>query len=307
MTGFFYHPIFKLHNQGISHPECPERLDSILKAIEKNNLQDQLEYPNFEKASVEEVLLGHNKVYIDSLLNLSIAENQYHSIDGDTLINAHSVEAAFLGLGAINKAVSMVLEGSLNNAFVAARPPGHHAEVNQAMGFCLFSNIALAALKALRDSKVQKVLILDFDVHHGNGTESLIKDQENIYFVSSFQHPFYPYRGFETNHPRILNLPLPAGTTGKQYLKLWDEVVEPWVNEKGFDLILVSSGFDGHKLDPLALLEIETEDFQQIGERIQRLGQNHCQGKIVSHLEGGYNLEILGESVCSYLKSFIRK
>ncbi|MFZ8932664.1 MAG: histone deacetylase family protein [Bacteriovoracaceae bacterium] len=304
-TALYTHPIFKKHNNTIKHPECPERIDSIMKAIEKNNLKDLLTFANFNKATKADILLGHDQSYVDHILSLNIKEGAQHSIDGDTSLNEYSVEAALFGLGAINQAVEDVCSNKYKNAFVLARPPGHHAEKASAMGFCLFSNVALAALNSLEKQLAKKVLIIDFDVHHGNGTENVIENHEDIYFFSSFQHPLYPDRPFNKNHPRILNLPLNSGMTGVEYLQIWEDKVRPWMESLDFDLILISAGMDAHRLDPLANLNFEVEDFSELTRKILELARLKCEGRVVSHLEGGYHLEALGDCVAIHLKELL--
>lgn len=300
MSAFYSHPSSKLHKNEHSHPECPQRLDSIELAIKESGLN--LTYPKFSKATKDDLKLGHDQQYIDKIFSLD-PKDKTLKLDEDTYFNSSSLESALWTLGASLDACKKVLEGETENAFISMRPPGHHAKVDRSMGFCLFSNAALCAKYLIGLDEIKKVLIIDFDVHHGNGTEDLIKNDENIYFISTFQHPFYPLEDFSTDSPHILNVPLEAGTSSKTYKEVFTKNIIPWMEKIDADFVIISAGFDAHKDDPLGGLLLETEDFEWITSKIRAYANKKCGGKIVSLLEGGYNLDVLGDSVVAHLRA----
>ncbi len=304
-TGFITHPIFLEHEMGQMHPESPQRITAIIDFLHQSKLYDQLQHGQAPMANTDQIALAHDKSYIKQVENLTPTEGHV-ALDPDTLINASSYDAALYAVGANLSAVDLVMQKKLTNAFCCVRPPGHHAEHEYAMGFCLFNNIAIAALHALKHWQLQRVAIIDFDVHHGNGTEDIIKDTENIFFCSSFQHPFYPYSGANTVSDHIINLPMPAGSDGHDLIPLMREKWWPKLIDFRPEFIFISAGFDAHKDDPLANLNLTSEDYKTITEDIVKIANQCCEGKIISSLEGGYNLRALAESATEHIQALLK-
>jgi len=224
-------------------------------------------------------------------------------LDPDTCMNKYSLQASLLAAGACIQAVDKVLTGEFPRAFCNVRPPGHHAEYDKAMGFCFFNSIAVAAKHALNQYQLERVAILDFDVHHGNGTESICKDDERILCCSTFQHPLYPFSGENSSYPNIVNSPILAGTTSEQYRQVIEDVWLPALTQFQPQLILVSAGFDAHKFDPIGGLNLIESDYSWITEQIVRVANQYAGGKVVSTLEGGYDLYALSQSVLSHVRA----
>jgi acetoin utilization deacetylase AcuC-like enzyme len=297
------HPICALHEMGGGHPESPARLGAIeaqLRASEADGLP--LERHQAPAASRQQLLAVHATDYVDELFAIAPHEGEV-VLDPDTRMNPHSLDAALHAAGAGILAVDLVLAGRASAAFCAVRPPGHHAERGRAMGFCLFNNIAVAAAHALAAHRLDRVAILDFDVHHGNGTEDILRDRQQVLFCSTFQHPFYPHSGADSGSSRVLNTPLPAGSDGaalrRVVLDRWLPALEVWRPQ----LILVSAGFDAHREDAMAGLNLEDDDYRWLGSQIRGAADRHCPGRLVSMLEGGYALPALGRSVAAYLEA----
>ncbi len=254
-------------------------------------------------AAESDILRVHPKRYLDSLRRAE-PEEGWRRLDADTQLSPGSLGAAFRAAGAAVKAVELVLGGEAGNAFVATRPPGHHAERETAMGFCLLSNAAIAAKAALDHLGLTRVAILDFDVHHGNGTQDCVEDDARIFFASSHQMPLYPGTGdpSETGeHDNVLNVALRDGTKGSEIIDIWARDILPKVRDFSPELLIVSAGFDAHEDDPLAGLRMRTEDYATLTGMILDLADELCGGKLVSLLEGGYDLAALGESVASHV------
>jgi acetoin utilization deacetylase AcuC-like enzyme len=286
---------------GAGHPECPERLLSIEAHLNESGLTQVLHIEEAPRASQEQLARAHHPLYLETLFERAPGRGGYVELDPDTRLNNHSLEAGLRAAGANVRAVDRVLTGETQHAFCAVRPPGHHAEHARSMGFCFFNNVAIAAQHALHAHDLDRVAIIDFDVHHGNGTEDIFRDNEQVMLCSSFQHPFYPFSGAETQASNIVNIPLPAGTDGSAYRRA---VEKPW--RQALDafrpqLILVSAGFDAHAQDPLGGLNLLEEDFRWITRLILEVAEQHAQARIVSTLEGGYNLQALGRSVVAHL------
>lgn len=291
------------------HPENSERLASLDRMIYSTGLIKDLTELEPRPATTEEISLNHDHDYLRTILRLK--PDGVRLLDADTYINRHSAEAALLAYGAGIQAVELIMRGEFDRAFCAVRPPGHHALRDRAMGFCLFNNIAGAARYARKSCGLKRVAIVDFDAHHGNGTQESFYRDETIHFTSMHQWPFFPGSG--GSHERgdgdgegfTVNIPLEAGTTGKSALVRIQAVFESEMNEFQPELILISAGFDAHRDDPLASLQFEDEDFHQITRMICAVANKHCAGKIVSFLEGGYDLDALGRSVCEHLKGLL--
>ncbi len=294
---------------GAGHPECPQRLGAIEDRLLITGLGDALERREPTPASVSELELAHGRLYIASLRGLTdelreevAAGGPTHlALDPDTSINVHSWEAALLAAGAALNATDAVIAGELENAFCAVRPPGHHACRDKAMGFCLFNNVALAAKYALDRHGLQRVAIIDFDVHHGNGTEDIVAGDERILMCSFYQHPFYPEWPHSTA-ANLVNLPVPAYTKGMDVRELIDAAWLPRLEAHRPEMIFISAGFDAHREDDLGQLGLVEQDYAWITEQLKALARRHAQGRIVSVLEGGYNLSALARSVEAHLR-----
>jgi acetoin utilization deacetylase AcuC-like enzyme len=280
------------------HPEQVARLDAVLGALETLDLQ-RVTAP---MAAEDDILRAHPKAHVDTVRAAAPAEG-WRSLDADTHMSVGTLEAAYRAAGGVVKAVDIVLAGEVGNAFAAVRPPGHHAERETAMGFCFFGSVAIGAKHALEHHGLKRVAILDFDVHHGNGTQDLVEEDPRILFCSSHQSPLYPGTGaaHETGVGNVLNVPLPDGTGSTVFRDVWDRVIFPGVDAFKPELILISAGFDAHREDPLAGMMLETEDFAWVTRRICELADLHCAGRVVSALEGGYDLEALGASAAAHV------
>jgi acetoin utilization deacetylase AcuC-like enzyme len=299
-TAFITHSDCLEHVTPPGHPEQVARLSAILQAMEAPEFA-QLIRLNAPLAADDDLARAHPARYIQSIRDAS-PDQGWRSLDADTHLSPGSVQAAYRAAGGAVRAVDAVLGGQVRNAFAALRPPGHHAERETAMGFCLFGNVAVAAKHALDHHGLSRVAILDFDVHHGNGTQDLIEEDARIFFASSHQMPLYPGTGAadETGaHANVLNLPLPEGCTGAQFLSAWSAEILPKIQDFAPELILVSAGFDAHRADPLAGLNVETADFAALTRLICDLADRICAGKLVFCLEGGYDLTALAASVAA--------
>jgi len=298
---FITHPDCRLHEMGSAHPERPQRLDAIRNQLIADRLDAVLEFYDAPAAKREQICLAHDKGYVDSIFRQAPAKGHLQ-LDPDTGMNPHSLSAALRAAGAVISAVDRVMSGENNAAFCAVRPPGHHAERGRAMGFCIFNNVAIAAAYALKEYRLKKVAIVDFDVHHGNGTEDIFRDNPEVMLCSTFQHPFYPYSGTDTRSDHIINVPLPAGTDGKVFREAFTSQCLPELDAFQPELILISAGFDGHVEDPLADFLLIDADYGWVTTAVRDLADCHAGGRIVSSLEGGYALSALGRSVCAHLK-----
>ncbi len=306
ITGYFTHPDCQQHDMGAGHPESPQRLRAINELLEAGGLLHDLQAIHPAPAEKADLSMAHSASSIQLVHDRSPITGIV-SLDADTSMNAHSLDAALLAAGAGLAATKAVLEGKINNAFCAVRPPGHHAEHDLPMGFCLFNNIAIAALYALQQDNIERVAILDFDVHHGNGTQEIFYNNPNVLYISSHQYPFYPGTG-STNekgkHNNILNLPLDSGTAGEIFLNSYDTAFKK-LKEFKPEFILLSSGFDAHINDPLAQINLTSDDFYTITKRFVDYAKTNCDGKIISILEGGYDLDGLRESAYQHVKALI--
>jgi len=302
-TALLTHPDCVRHEIAPGHPEQPARIGAVLDELEKQGLQlEKIEAPEAERA---QLILAHPEGYVDSIFDASPKSGSVQ-LDADTAMNEHSLRAALLAAGAGIKAVDLVAGGEFDNSFCCVRPPGHHAEETTAMGFCFFGSIAIAALYALQKSDINKVAIIDFDVHHGNGTEDLIGEHPDIFFCSSFQHPLYPGK-FGKNVPgRKINIPLDAGCDGATFKKIMQSDCLPDLRKFKPDMIFISAGFDAHRDDPLAGLNFLEEDFAWITSELRSIADEVSGGKIVSMLEGGYDLAALGRSAAAHVKELMK-
>lgn len=279
------------HNQGPHHPEQPARLSALLDLFEPT-----LPSPQIHRATPTQLKAIHAPDYVDMLLQTSGTPTVF---DADTQTNEHSILAAQLAAGASCQAVDAIFNGDTKRAFVLGRPPGHHAEANRAMGFCFFNNIAIAAQHAMSVHDVQRVAIIDWDVHHGNGTQHSFESNPNVLVFNTHQWPLYPGTGAITERGvgNIYNAPLPHGTTAHDILAIYEQVLWPALQKHQPELILVSAGFDGHQDDPLGGFALTTDGFAKLTTRIKTMADNLCQGRLMCCLEGGYNITALQQSV----------
>ena len=307
-TAFYTHPDFAKHFNGNGHPEKPERLKAIADAIREAGIWDELAHPNFASATELDLSRCHTQAHIERVKQM--ARNGGGQLDGDTTVGPDSFDVAKLASGAAIAATRAVMAGECDNAFVASRPPGHHAESgvnpNSPWGFCLFDHVAVAARWAQDQTEVKRVAILDFDVHHGNGTQEIFYFDDSVLFVSLHQSPLFPGTGAreETGAGAgagfTLNFPLAPHCDGENYRRAWKEVGDR-VRAFAPDLILLSAGYDAHARDPLGSMELQADDFAALVADAKSWAHELCGGKLVAILEGGYNLSALGESVVATL------
>ncbi|MBD8525956.1 histone deacetylase family protein [Pseudomarimonas arenosa] len=301
----YTHPICLQHLPGPGHPEAPERLATVLEAID--GAFPQLHWTQAQRADRDSLRLAHSAEMIEQVL-LS-PPPAFRRIDADTAMSQHSAEAALRAVGAMIEAIDQVIDGQDRRAFCAVRPPGHHATAVQAMGFCLFNAVAIGALHALRRRGLQRVAVVDFDVHHGNGTQDILWNEAGAFYLSSHQAPLYPGTGLGSEHGgagKVLNLELPEGADGSFVRRAYTEHLLPALDQFEPELILVSAGFDAHRLDPLAGLNLQAADYAWITAELVQIANRHAQGRIVSILEGGYSLTALNESSVAHLGELLR-
>jgi len=309
-TGYFTHSDCRLHEMGVGHPECPQRLDAIEDRLLITGLDQALDRREPGPASLTDIELAHGRMYVASLRGLSealIEDMQaggpaHTALDPDTAMNAHTWNAALRSAGAALDATDAVIAGELENAFCAIRPPGHHACHDKAMGFCFFNNVAIAAKYALERHGLERVAIVDFDVHHGNGTEDIVAGDERILMVSFYQHPFYPEGGALKHDSNLVNLPVPAYTKGMDIREMIEMMWIPRLEAHRPELIFISAGFDAHREDDMGQLGLVEQDYVWMTQRIKDVAQKYAKGRIVSCLEGGYNLNALSRSVEAHLR-----
>lgn len=301
MTAYITHAACIAHEVPDGHPECSRRLTAINDQLHADGIYDLLQHFEAPRATREQVVRVHTSRHIDELENLSPASGLV-SIDADTYMGVHTLEAAWRAAGAAVLATTLVAEGDVENAFCAVRPPGHHAERNRAMGFCFFNNIAIAAAHALEAHDFDRVAILDFDVHHGNGTEDIFVDDERVLLCSVFQHPFYPFGGTDVRRPNIVNAPLPAGTGGDSYRAAVREHWMPAVDDFRPQMVFVSAGYDGHIEDSMAQFLLTDADYRWLTEAVMSIAHRHADGRIVSCLEGGYAIKALGRCAAAHVR-----
>ena len=304
MTTLYYsHPIFLKHNTGPVHPESADRLQAIEKALSAPPFAS-LVRKQPPKASLQQILRVHSQSHIDTVFN-AVPRSGLNYIDNDTILSPASADAALYAAGALCDAVDRVLDGEANNAFCAVRPPGHHATPDRAMGFCLFNSIAIGAEQARTKHRIKRLAIVDFDVHHGNGTQAIFEQQPRVLYASTHQAPpLFPGTGFatETGVGNIFNVPLEAGSNGAVFRQAFSVKIVPALDAFKPELLMISAGFDAHRDDPLATLNWQEEDFSWVTETLVGIAKKHCDGRIVSTLEGGYHLTALGRSVAAHLK-----
>jgi acetoin utilization deacetylase AcuC-like enzyme len=304
-TAFYSHPACRGHDMGAGHPECPGRLDAIDDFLIACGLDTALERREAPAVAASDLDLAHESRYVGELRELleqAAADGGRHAIDPDTFVSPGTWAAALRAAGAAVAATDAVIDGTAENAFCSIRPPGHHATRDQAMGFCFFNNVCVAARHALDVRGLKRVAIVDFDVHHGNGTEDIVAGDERILMVSIFQHPLYPFSGAVPSGTNMVNVPVPAYSRGPQVRELIEQNWMQRLEDFAPEMIFVSAGFDAHREDDLGQLGLVEADYAWITERVKGVADRHAGGRIVSCLEGGYNLSALARSVAAHLR-----
>ena len=300
-TGYIMHPDFLKHEMGSHHPECPERIQAINDQLISSGLDQFLQHLDAPLATEEQLALVHSPEHIAFVKERSPAQG-YFMLDGDTIMNPYTWQTCLRAAGAAIAGVDAVMNGAVENVFCAVRPPGHHAEPTRSMGFCIFDNVAIAARYAMEEYGIERVAIIDFDVHHGNGTEAAFLHDERVLMCSFFQHPFYPYSGLNQAQ-NMVNIPLPATTRGDVVRSIVEEQWLPRLRDFEPQLIIISAGFDAHREDDLGQMGLVEDDYVWMTNRLKEIAQQYAQGRIVSCLEGGYNLSALGRSVVAHVKA----
>jgi len=304
-TGIITTNTYLDHNTGQGHPERADRVSAVIESLKKFKNKNLIwkKPSTFDRKLLE---ITHNNNYVNKV-EKSFPEKGLVFLDGDTIVSPGSKQAALDAVGSIIAAIDGVQSKEFQNAFCAVRPPGHHAEKNKAMGFCIYNNVAVGTQYLLDKYKLNKVAIVDFDVHHGNGTQDIFYDNEKVLYISTHQYPFYPGTGGDDERGKynnIFNVPLPAGTTSEEYLNAYEFVLKK-LKEFKPEFILFSAGFDAHENDPLAQFQLKSKDFYELTKRTLSLAKSCCNGKVVSVLEGGYDLNALKESVDYHVKSLL--
>ena len=296
------------HIEPKGHPEQVMRLLEVINRLKSEDFKNLI-WKEAPIATNEQILLGHSKKYVEFIENIQTSKHINH-LDADTYFGIGSLNAAKRGVGANISAVNAVMSGEFNNAFSAVRPPGHHAETEKAMGFCIFGNVAIAAKYAIENHKLKRVAVVDFDVHHGNGTQEILWDNPNILFVSTHQMPLWPGSGTHEEigkHQNILNIPIQANTDGPTFKQKFDEIILPRLDSYEPEILIISAGFDAHYKDPLANIELMTEDYEWITHRLCDIADKYADGRVISSLEGGYNLAALADSVAIHVKVLMER
>ena len=304
-TGFIFSESSLKHDTGDGHPENKYRIQSILERLKKRNFSN-LEWS--EPGKFDETYLNktHNSLYIDEVKKAFPNKGQFF-LDGDTVISPGSKEASYNAVSSIISAIDSVKKEKLKNAFCAVRPPGHHAEYDKAMGFCIFNNVAVGANYLIEKYELKKIAIIDFDVHHGNGTQNIFYSNKKVLYISTHQYPHFPGTGAsheKGSHNNIFNIPLPAGMNSDEYFDVYEHVIKK-LNEFKPEFILFSAGFDAHKDDPLSSINLKSKDYFEITKRTLIASKDYCKGNVVSILEGGYDLNALAESTEEHIKALI--
>lgn len=301
-TAYITHPSCHKHSMGADHPECPERLHAINDQLIASGLLDHLIHHEADSATREQLVSVHTPEYVDSIFRRA-PESGFVQLDGDTAMNKFTLNAALHAAGAAVKAVDLVMYGQVENAFCCIRPPGHHAGRSGASGFCIFNNVAVGAAHAIKQHGLQRVAILDFDVHHGDGTEDIFHDDPRVMLCSTFRHPFYPYKGADSGNDHIINVPLAAATKGAEFREAVTEHWLPALERFQPEFLFISAGFDAHYEDDMGGLALKEADYLWITETLKHVADRHAKGRIVSVLEGGYELHALGRCVMTHVKS----
>ncbi|WP_308439565.1 MULTISPECIES: histone deacetylase family protein [Deefgea] len=300
-TAFISHPSCVMHEMGKGHPECPERLAAIQDRLIAAGVWDYLLHITAQPATREQLLRVHTAQYLDRLAVASPAQGHVH-MEPDTAMNPYTLNAAYHAAGAGIQGVDLVMQGKAQNVFCAMRPPGHHAERENALGFCFLSNVAIAAKHAMAVYGLERVAIIDFDVHHGNGTEDCLFDEPRALMVSIFQHPFFPYSGEVPKGPNMLNVSMPRASKGAEFRDVVTQQWLPALHEFKPQLILISAGFDAHLEDDMGSMGLVEADYAWVTKQIMTIAEQYSERRIVSMLEGGYDLSALARSVTEHIK-----
>ena len=287
------------------HPERPARIHAISEEFVNAGLSNVLHRMPAPRATDDELIRVHPKEYVQAI-NAASPTRGYVQLDPDTSLNAHSVEAAYRAAGAVVAATDAVMERTVDNAFCMVRPPGHHAETARPMGFCIFNSVAVGIAHALEHHGLERIAIADFDVHHGNGTEEIFSDDERVLMVSIFQHPFYPYSGTDHPAPNMINVPLRAGSDGQALKSAVEKHWLPALEEFRPEMIFISAGFDAHRDDDMAGLNFVESDYAYVTRALRDVADRHAKGRLVSALEGGYNLNALAKSAAAHVRELLR-
>ena len=306
-TAFISHPDTLLHVMDGNHPESPARITAIKNAVMASDLKQKLQFYESPAATQSQLKLAHSADYVEHIFKIAPKAGLVR-LDSDTAMGPMSLSAALHASGAVLLATDLVLNGKAKNAFCCVRPPGHHAGKSNSAGFCIFNHVAVGVAHALAHYQIKRVAIIDFDVHHGDGTEDIFKHNPNVMLCSTFQHPFYPYSGanYSDENPRsnnMINVPMPAKSNGADFKKVYENIFKPALEAFKPEIIFISAGFDAHINDPLADLALTTNDYIWITEFIKNIVNNCCAGRIISSLEGGYHLPSLSESAAAHINS----
>ena len=307
-VALFTHRACLAHDPGVGHPECPDRLRAVLAALDHPDFVHLLR-EQAPEASFEQLTLVHPPGYVRAIFDLAPPPGEVLALDADTFANEYSVGAARRAAGGVIAGVDAVMEGWADAAFAAVRPPGHHAEPDKPMGFCLFASVAVAAQHARQRWGLKRVAVVDFDVHHGNGTQDIFYDDPNLFYASSHQLPCYPGTGASSERgvaSNVVNLPLSPGAGSMQFREAWDYLGLPALQEFAPELLLISAGFDAHRADPLAQLRLDTSDYGWITDRLLGIADMCCRGRVVSALEGGYDLTALAACAATHVRHLMR-
>ena len=304
-TLIFTHPACVEHDPGASHPECPARLEAVLDALKTEEFED-LEWREAPRAETGQLTRVHSKDHVDRVLS-AVPKEGHYSLDPDTVLSPSSGEAALRAAGALCAAVDAVMAGEGSNAFCAVRPPGHHAEAARAMGFCLFNNVAVGALHARERHGLARVAVIDFDVHHGNGTQATFAQDSDLFYASTHQFPFYPGTGSadERGLGNVVNAPLAPNTGSAEFRQAMNDRILPALGDFAPDFTFISAGFDAHAADPLAHLNFVEEDFAWATREIMDIAEASSKGRVVSTLEGGYDLGALASSAAAHVRALM--
>lgn len=300
-TAYLTHPACEEHKLADDHPESPQRLEAIQNRLIAGQLMDFLRWREADKATLEQLNATHCPDYVASIFSQSPVTGQV-ALDPETLMMPNTLEATLRASGAVVKAVDMVMQGEVDNAFCAVRPPGHHAEYDQAMGFCVFNNIAVGARYALDTYDLARIAIVDIDCHHGNGTESIFAADARVLYASSYQYPLYPYPDPGASHDNIIHMPLEKGSKGEDFRAAYEADLLPALEAFEPELIFISAGFDALAEDPMGQLRLKEEDIVWVTQKLMDAANRSAQGRVISVLEGGYNTDATGRAVFSHLK-----
>jgi len=303
-TAYIAHPDTLLHVMDGSHPESPARISAIRNALFKKGIYQKLDIYEAPSATDTELLRVHSADYIQKIRTLSPKAGLVR-LDPDTSMGPMSLTAALHASGAAVFATDLVMRNMADNAFCCIRPPGHHAGRANSAGFCIFNHVAVGVAHAFASYGIKRAAIIDFDVHHGDGTEDIFKDDPRVMLCSTFQHPFYPHRGADTRSDRMLNIPLPAQSGAKEFQLVFEHEFLPALNQFKPEIIYISAGFDAHADDPLADMRLLDADYAWITQFIKKAAKQHAQGRIISSLEGGYNLSALANAACSHIEALM--